>query len=164
MNAQTKKIMQTLAKAFAPLDAEVLKASKVWAAGRVQALRDFRESEEYQSLRSNQHAVYERMFEIAGGKSWYSLFQGRAQAEIDQLVAKNCEQVVAKRNASIAAKLDKAGVKGVEGEVIATTADGFNGHFTIDTDAGKKAVTIETIRAGGYNIQCLHLRVLVKIR
>jgi hypothetical protein len=44
------------------------------------------------------------------------------------------------------------------------TADGFNGEFVVDTNAGRKTVTVNTVYAGGYNIQCLHLRVLVKVR
>lgn len=44
------------------------------------------------------------------------------------------------------------------------TTDGFNGVFVINTNNGVKRVFIETVYAGGYNIQCLHLRVLVKVK
>ncbi len=69
------------------------------------------------------------------------------------IIEKNCKATANKRNASIAKKLDKAEVTG---SAIVRTEDGFNGVFNINT----KKVTIET----GYNIQCLHLRVLVKIK
>ena len=70
---------------------------------------------------------------------------------------KNCKATANKRNASIAKKLEKAEVTG---SAVVRTEDGFNGVFNINT----KKVTIETVYAGGYNIQCLHLRVLVKIK
>ena len=67
-------------------------------------------------------------------------------------------------NATIAAKLAKAGVDEVEGAEFTRTNDGFNGLFVVNTPTGPKSVHIETITAGGYNIQCLHLRVLVTVR
>ena len=163
MNA-TAKIVAKLNEVFAPMDAEVLEASQEWAKGRVQAIREFKTSEEGQAMRRDQWAYYGKLHAIAGGKTWYNVFDGRNAAMIEEFVTKNCKTTADKRNASIAAKLNKAGVTEVISEEFTKTRDGFDGVFIVNTDAGKKRVTINTIRAGGYNVQCLHLRILVKVK
>lgn len=160
----TTKILEKLNEVFAPMDAEVLAATQKWAQERVAALREFKQSDEAKELRRDQWKYYDRLFAIAGGKTWYNVFDGRNAAMIAEFVEKNCAATVAKRNASIAAKLNKAGVTEVIDQEFAHTSDGFNGVFRVNTDAGTKRVSIDTIRAGGYNIQCLHLRVLVHVK
>ena len=71
---------------------------------------------------------------------------------------------VARRNIKIADKLNKAGVNEMVSATIERSADGFNGLFTVNTNSGTKTVTVNTIFAGGYNIQCAHFRVLVKVK
>jgi len=163
MNA-TANIIAKLNEVFAPMDAEVLEASQEWAKGRVQAIRDFKVSEEAKEMRRNQHQYYARLFAIAGGKTWYNIFDGRNATMIEEFITKNCKAIADKRNESIASKLNKSGVTEVISEEFTHTRDGFDGVFIVNTDAGKKRVTINTIRAGGYNVQCLHLRVLVKVK
>ena len=161
MNA-TKQIMQKLDEVFAPMDAKVLEASKKWGVERYEAVKEFICSKEYKEI-TNTTKKYDKLYEIAGGKTWYNVFNGRNKKLIEEFMVKNCEMTVKKRNASIAKKLDKAGVSEVLGETLYDTKDGFNGFFKVVTDKGIKNVSVDTILAGGYNIQCLHLRVLVKV-
>lgn len=162
MNA-ISQIVASLNEVFTPMDAEVLASSQEWAKGRVQALRDFKASDEYQAMRRDVWKLYPHMHAIAGGKTWYNVFEGRNAAMIEEFITKNCAATAQARNAKIAAKLTKAGVTEVTSTEFTRTKDGFNGVFVVNTDAGNKRVVVETIRAGGYNIQCLHLRVLVKV-
>jgi len=163
MNA-TAAIIAKLNEVFAPMDAKVLEQSKEWAKGRAQAIRDFKASDEYQAIRRDAFALYAKLYAIAGGKTWYNVFNGNSAAIIEEFVTKNCAAIAAKRNANIANKLEKAGVTEVVSEEFHHTNDGFNGVFVVNTNAGRKSVRIETIYAGGYNVQCLHLRVLVKVK
>ena len=164
MSNATTAIISRLNEVFAPMDAQVLDSTQEWAKGRAQALREFKASDDYKAICRDAARLYSRLFGIAGGKTWYNVFNGNSQAIISEFVAKNCAATAAKRNASIAAKLNKTGVNEVISEELARTKDGFNGTFVVNTDAGRKVVRVETIQAGGYNIQCLHLRVLVKVR
>ena len=163
MNA-TITIMTKLNEIFAPMDAKVITSTKEWAKGRNQAISDYWSSEECKALRGNPTSRYEKLYSIAGGKSWYDVLYGNSDEGIDEFVIKNCETINKKRNAKIAAKLEKLGIKDVVSEEFSHTNNGFNGVFVINTDNGKKRVMIETILAGGYNVQCLHLRVLVKVK
>jgi hypothetical protein len=155
-------ILNKLTEVFAPMDAQVLEDTQAWAKGRVKAISEFKKSDEYKTICSSSR--YEKLFALAGGKTWYNVFDGRNASMIEECVIKHCAAVAAKRNKSIEAKLIKAGVFEVISETFVHTNDGFNGIFVVMTDSGKKVVTIDTILAGGYNIQCLHLRVLVKVK
>jgi hypothetical protein len=166
MSNATATIINKLDEVFAPMDALVLDSAQEWAKGRVQALREFQKSEDYvdKCIKADPARRYQRLYALCNGKGWYNVFNGNSQAIVAEFVAKNCAATAKKRNAAIAAKLEKAGVVEVISEEFYRTADGFNGEFVVDTNAGRKTVTVNTVYAGGYNIQCLHLRVLVKVR
>lgn len=161
-----EQIISSLNKTFASYDAEVLESSQKWAEGRVTALKEYKKSPEFLDIskKGAWGGMYTKLFDIAGGKTWYSIFSSNSKDGIREFVAKNCAAIINKRNVGIANKLTKAGVKEVLSETYIYTPDGFNGTFVVLTDSGKKIVTIDTIRAGGYNIQCLHFRVLIKIK
>lgn len=164
MTTTTQQIIDNLNQVFKKFDDEVLESSKKWAQERVAAIHEFKMSDEAKHLRRDQWAYYAKLFALAGGKSWYNVFDGRPKSMIEEFMEKNHQNTIDKRNASIAKKFEKAGVTEVLSEEYVYTKDGFNGIFRVNTDAGVKRVSIDTIYAGGYNIQCLHLRVLVKVK
>lgn len=165
MTAAIAKITASLEVIFAPMDVKVLASAQEWAVGRVAALKEFKASAEYTTARGQgAYVLYAKLFEICGGKTWYAVFNGTGSVYVSEFMAKNCAATAKKRNASITAKLVKAGVTEVVSENYTYTNDGFNGVFNVNTNAGPKRVSIDTIYAGGYNIQCLHLRVLVKVK
>lgn len=156
------QIMKQLDTVFAPMDAKILENTQEWAKGRVVAVREFWKSDEAKSLYT--WRLYDRLFAIAGGKGWYNIFQGNSFEIVAEKVEKNCRMVALKRNANISKKLAKAGVSRVTESTINYCKDGFDGIFLVETDQGPKRVTVSTIYAGGYNVQCLHLRVLTKVK
>jgi len=106
------------------------------------------------------HKVY-ALIEAAGSKGWLEMLR---HGSINDMIAKTEEMKAAARNAKIAAKLNKAGISSITGFDSNRTADGFTGRWTVETDKGAKSVFIDVILAGGYNIQCLHHRVLVSVK
>ena len=155
-------IMNQLNEVFVEMDQRVLEESKKWALERCEAMYNFLDSAEAKAMSSSEK--YLKAFEVAGGKTWYNKFYGNDESTILAFIEKNCKAIANKRNNSIAKKLEKAEVTEVIESQIVHTNDGFNGFFMINTNKGSKKVTIETVYAGGYNIQCLHLRVLVKVK
>jgi hypothetical protein len=77
---------------------------------------------------------------------------------------KNSAARAAKRAAKIAKDLAKLNVLTVESSEVVRENGGFDGVYRVTTDKGDKMVRINTIYAGGYNIQCLHTRVLVSVK
>lgn len=161
MNAVTK-IMNELEVVFAPMDAAVLENTKAWAEGRIAACAEWRETEEAKELRREHgvNAFCAVLHRICGGSTWYNGLTDTGVA----FVEKNAIATAKKRNAAIAKKLDAAGVTEVLETTFTHTNDGFDGVFVVMTDAGRKVVTVNTVYAGGYNVQCLHLRVLTKVK
>ena len=157
------QIMNALAEVFAPMDVRVTAESIEWAKGRRAAIREF-SANATREERRDQWGYYGKLHALAGGKTWYNALNGRNDAMIEEFMTKNCAATAEARNANIAAKLAKAGVTEVTETTFTQTKDGFNGTFVVMTDAGRKVVTVNTIFAGGYNIQCLHLRVLTRVR
>lgn len=150
-------MLNALATAFVEMDAEVLARQTEWALGRAAALKEFKASEEYETLRRNAWKLYPRLFSIAGGKGWYNVLNGSSEAAIRSFVVENCKAIADKRNATIVSKLKKNDITSIGALEFARTDDGFDGYFSFDT----ATVRIRTIIAGGYNIQCLHYRTLV---
>ena len=95
-----------------------------------------------------------------GSASMMNLLCGRGRAGALEAMAKNTDRVIAKRDANIIKALEKKGVTSIPDFELIECSDGVEGKFHVDGHI----VTIRTILAGGYNIQCLHQRTLVKIK
>lgn len=155
-------IMESLKAEFASWDAKLLEDTLAWAAGRSAAVREFEANEENMKLRrANCWDFYSKVHAIAGGKTWYAIVR-QGNKRRDEFVVKNCAAIVASRNAKIAKKL--VGVTEIGAAKVIRSGDGFEGIWSVMTNEGEKRITIRTIYAGGYNIQCAHFRTLVKVR
>lgn len=158
-------IINGLNVVLAELDADQLKHAQEWAKRRCEMVAEYACSEEGRATaRQNQWAYYREIFSRAGSKTWWNVFKYGYTQHVVEFMEKNSAASIAKRNHKIAAKLAEIGVTAVTSSSYARTDDGFDGFFKVTTDQGERAVAITTIYAGGYNIQCLHVRVLVKVR
>ena len=149
-------LINTLTKEFVELEAQLLKETQEWAAGRRAALTVWKQGEG-KEFKHNAHEYYARAFVIMGGKTWYQMQNGRSAADCDLVIAKVCAEAAAARIAKITKSLLALGVEEcelVEAQSGGTTADGV---YKMVTNLVPLSVTISTIYAGGYNIQCAHM-------
>jgi len=148
---------EIITAAFADLNAKMLERQLEWAYKRQAAVKALVEELSPKRRKMGEWAYYDAVFAAAGGKTWFNLL---TYGGIAKNVTKNVDAIIANRDAKIIAALAKAGITEIAPFELTHTSDGVEGHFDID---GHR-VTIKTILAGGYNIQCLHQRTTVKVR
>ena len=103
------------------------------------------------------------MVEAVGGKRWRALLSSNDTYVTTRLTLDEAAKAAA-RVAKIADKLAKMNVSTVTRAEATYTTDGFNGTWLVVADGVQRSVKIEVIGAGGYNIQCYHLRVLCTVK
>ena len=106
---------------------------------------------------------WEDLHRIAGGKTLAEKLNGINDDMAINMAIKDAKAVIQARNAKMAKKLEQSEITNIVDNNIEVNSDGFNGTFQVDTNKGRKWVRIHTIIAGGYNIQALHYRTLVKV-
>ena len=153
--------MQTqLDKAFSELNQLMLDRQTAWVIERRKALK-----EKIQELSGSRRGMeystyYDAVYSAAGGKTWYNIINGRNEEMIREIVKKNVASLIQKRDAKIISALTKKGITELPEFDLTHTSDGYVGTFYV---VGHQ-VTIQIILAGGYNVQCLHQRTLVKVK
>lgn len=166
--------MQTqLDNAFAALNAKILERQLTWFEARNAAVRAYYNSDERKAAlgdwgkltrkenEDRRKADVAKLESIAGGKTWLAaIWANPSEANRKAFIERNVKGLIARRDAQIIKALNKVGITEIPEFTLVETSDGLEGTFNV---AGH-VVTIRTILAGGYNIQCLHQRTLVKVK
>lgn len=165
-------MLNQINKAFATLDAKMYDTQLTWAINRKEAIAEFRHnnrlgptygrpvSETAKNWGQDSWGFYEAMWAVSGGKTWYKLLSETSAASLASVIRKNVDGLIASRNNRIIKALEKKGITEIQDFELTEYSDGYEGTFNVDGHV----VTIKTILAGGYNIQCLHARTLIKVK
>ena len=171
------QITDSLDKFFAKYDLQYINLVQDYYISKLQALRDVRN----QRIADNggKRVPYNDAdsfvdIDTAGGIGMLKLIidnnWGYGKDKVDNnhpikdSATKYAQTVIKKRNAKIGYKLSDAGITKIYTASVTDTDDGFDGLYKVATNDGDKTIKINTIIAGGYNIQAKHYRTLFKIK
>lgn len=152
-------LLQTITEILSKYDQQTIDAQIASIPARRQAKKDIWQQHGEKKFGN----VYSVLYEAVGGKGWYQLLDW-SNAGIAEKITKKKKANSEARNAKIALKLEKIGIAEITEASPVYSNNGFVGVWKVKTDKGQFKVTVEVILAGGYNIQCLHHRVLVNVK
>ena len=158
-----KTLLKDISEVLSKYDVEVLVNILKYIPKRKEAIKKYA-SEHKDEKRSDVWGYYKAMWNIAGGKGWYSLLTEYTMEDIINKVTKIEKEKCECRNAKFALKLEKENITSIKECTRAYTSDGWEGIWRVETDKGIRIITMSVIGAGGYNVQCFHYRTLLKIK